>query len=181
MCCMQLAVNTACKNDAINRHMRTIAQLCRAISSQLSHVSTIGRRLLNANISSTCPYNMVKFGSLAAEINLEVAAPQQISTGFLSWLRYCDVAHRRPTKLCTMFGCLLGWYTVFIFGGSCPVTEFCQVQNSLCVQVLPSPILAALLHSTPAAGISQTLQRDTRNGITELSAGSHHVWHRPTF
>ena len=34
------------------------------------------------------------------------------------------------------------------FGGSCPVTEFCQVQNSLCVQVLRSPILAALLHGT---------------------------------
>jgi len=30
---------------------------------------------------------------------------------------------------------------VYIFGGCCPVTEFCQVQNSLCVlQVLRSPI-----------------------------------------
>jgi len=30
---------------------------------------------------------------------------------------------------------------VFIFGGCCSVTEFCQVQNSLCVlQVLRSPI-----------------------------------------
>ena len=26
------------------------------------------------------------------------------------------------------------------FGGCCPLTEFCQVQNSLCVQVLRSPI-----------------------------------------
>jgi len=31
-----------------------------------------------------------------------------------------------------------------------------------------SYILAALLRSTPAAGISQTLRRGTRNGITEL-------------
>ena len=54
------------------------------------------------------------------------------------------------------------------FGGSCPVTEFCPVQNSLYVQVLRSPILAALLHATPAAGVSQTLRRGTRNGITEL-------------
>jgi len=46
--------------------------------------------------------------------------------------------------------------------------EFCQVQNSLCVQVLCSPILTALLHGTRAVGISQTLQRGTRNGITEL-------------
>jgi len=40
---------------------------------------------------------------------------------------------------------------------------------SLYVQVLRSPTLAALLHGTPAAGVSQTLRRDTRNGITELS------------
>jgi len=66
---------------------------------------------------------------------------------------YSDVAHRRPTKLCTMFGRLLGWYAIriYIFMASCPITEFCQVQNSLCVQVLRSP-LPALLHGTPAAG-----------------------------
>ena len=29
-------------------------------------------------------------------------------------LRYCsDVAHRMPTKLCTTFGRLLGWYTIY--------------------------------------------------------------------
>jgi len=43
------------------------------------------------------------------------------------------------------------------------------VQNSLYVQVLRSPILAALLYGTPAAGVSQTLQRGTRNGIMERS------------
>jgi len=45
-----------------------IAQLCRAISSQLRHASTIGKYLLSINISPTCPYNMVNFGPLAAEI-----------------------------------------------------------------------------------------------------------------
>jgi len=58
---------------------------------------------------------------------------------------------------------------VNIFGGFCRLTEFCQVQNSHYVQVLRSPILAALLHGTPAAGVSQTLQRGTKNGIMELS------------
>ena len=51
-----------------NRHQRTVAQLCRAISSQLRHVSTIGKNLLSSNISPTCPYNMVNFGPLVAEI-----------------------------------------------------------------------------------------------------------------
>ena len=61
---------------------------------------------------------MVNFGLLAAEIcwGGEFEAPLQISTGFASCLRYCsDVAHRRPMKLCTMFGRLLGWYTLYRF------------------------------------------------------------------
>ena len=32
------------------RHLRTIAQLCRAISSQLRHMSTIGKKLLTRNV-----------------------------------------------------------------------------------------------------------------------------------
>ena len=49
------------------------------------------------------------------------------------------------------------------------LVEFCQVKNSLCVQVSRSSILAALLHGTAAAGVSQTLRHGTRSGITELS------------
>jgi len=49
----------------------------------------------------------------------EFGAPQQISTGFASCLPYCsDVAHRRPTKLRTMFGRLLGWYTIYTFSAA---------------------------------------------------------------
>jgi len=44
------------------------------------------------------------------------------------------------------------------FWGSCQLTEFCQVQNSLCVQVLRYPILAALLHGSRAVGVKQTLR-----------------------
>jgi len=50
-----------------------------------------------------------------------------------------------------MFGRLLGCYIVH-FGGSGPLAQFLHVQNLLCVRVLRSPILAALLHGTPAAG-----------------------------
>jgi len=78
------------------------------------------------------------------------------------------------------------------FRGLLPLTEFCQVQTSLCIQVLRSPILAALMHGTPAVGVSQTLRHGTRTGITELlqrappteiqaGLGGHHVGHRPTF
>jgi len=67
-CCRLLAENTGRKNDSKTRHLGTIAHICRAISSQLSHESTIGKMMLNNNITHTCPYNMVKFGPLAAEI-----------------------------------------------------------------------------------------------------------------
>jgi len=63
-----LAANTGRKKVAKNRHLGTIPQFRRAISSQVRHVSTIGKNLLSRNTSSTCPYNMVNFGPLAAEI-----------------------------------------------------------------------------------------------------------------
>jgi len=50
------------------RHLGTTAQLCRAESSQLRRMSTIGKKLLSSNISSTCSHNMANFGPLTAEI-----------------------------------------------------------------------------------------------------------------
>ena len=67
-CCTRLAENTGHKKLPKIHHLCTIVQLCRAISSQLRHISTIGKKL-NSNISSTCPHNMVNFGLLTAEIN----------------------------------------------------------------------------------------------------------------
>jgi len=49
----------------------------------------------------------------------ESETPQQISMGFASLLHYCtDVTQWRSTKLCTMFGHLLGWYTTYTFLGA---------------------------------------------------------------
>jgi len=67
---------------AKNRHLGTIAQLCRAISSQLRHISTIWKKLLSSNMSSRRPHNMVNFGSLAAEIGLPVRGTPANFNGF---------------------------------------------------------------------------------------------------
>jgi len=67
-CCTRLAGNAECKKVAKNCHLGTIAQLCRAISSQLRYVSTIGKNLLSSDMSSTCPHNMVNLSLLTAEI-----------------------------------------------------------------------------------------------------------------
>ena len=68
MCCTRLAENTGRKNSPKNRHLGTIAQQCRAISSQLRHVPTIKKNLSSSNMSSRRPHNMVNFGRLAGEI-----------------------------------------------------------------------------------------------------------------
>jgi len=90
MCCMRLTRNTGHKNDAKNRHLRTIAQICQAISSQLMHVSTIGKNLLSSNISSTCSHNMMNFVPVTAEISLGVWVTPANFNGFhvLSLLLY---------------------------------------------------------------------------------------------
>ena len=115
------------------------------------------------NMSSTNLHNMANFGALIA-----------------SCLRYCsDVAHRRPTKVCTIFGRFLCWYTIYTLSGALASWQKfgrCNIHftSKSCVLLLlrSSRILAAWLHGTPVADVNQTLRRGyrgTRNGITELS------------
>jgi len=59
------------------RHLCTIAQICRAMSSQLR------KKLLNRNVSPTCPHNLVNFGPLAAEICWRVWGTPPHFNGFL--------------------------------------------------------------------------------------------------
>jgi len=92
MCCTWLAENTGRKSDAKNCHLGTIPQHCWAISSQLRHVSTIGK-----NISSTCPHNMMNFSLLVAEIVSGVWGTQLLSTASASWQRYCTAVKQCQT------------------------------------------------------------------------------------
>ena len=113
---------------------------------------------------------MANFSPLAAEIVSLVWGTPPNFNGFCvlpsSLLRRCSLEANYTLHAVWPYPALLHY--IYIFGGSCPLTEFCLVQNSLYVQVLRSPILAALLHSSPAAAVSQTLRRGTRNGIMEL-------------
>ena len=118
ICCTWVAGNAGPKISLKIRSLGTMAQICRAISSQLRHVSTIGKNLVKQQY---LPHmvSMVNFGPLAAEIGWRVWGTTVNFNGFSSWLRYCsDVAQRRSTKLCTMFECLLvlvDWYTIYTF------------------------------------------------------------------
>jgi len=57
----RLAENTGRKNDAKTGHLGTIAQLCPAISSQLRHVSTIGKKLVKQQY---LPDTSLQYGEL---------------------------------------------------------------------------------------------------------------------
>jgi len=112
---------------------------------------------------------MVNVGPLAAEIRWRIWDTPANFNWFLilsSLLRRRRLAEVNKTLHDVLPSPGLVHY-IYIFGGSCSLTEFCPVQNSLCV--LHSPILAALQHGTGAVGVSQTLWHGTRNGGTELS------------
>ena len=105
------------KNSPSGHHRTTLSGYIFATKAQSNRQSE--KKLLNSIISSTCPHNMVNFGPLLAEICWRVWGTPANFTGFASCLRYCsDVAHRRPTNLCTMSGRLLGWYTIYTFSGA---------------------------------------------------------------
>ena len=64
-----------------NCFLGTIAQLCRAISSQLRHVSPIGKKLVKQRYLLQISHNMVNLG-LAAEIGLPVWGTPANFNGF---------------------------------------------------------------------------------------------------
>ena len=150
MCCTRLAANTGPTKSPKIRHLGTTAQICRAISSQLRHVSTIGK-------THHSKFQRVsRFGFVTAATSLNGSQPNFVRYLAVSWAG-----------------------TLYIhFRTSCPVTEFCQVQRSLYVQVLHSPILAAL--RTLVVGVSQTLRRWTE-GATYIAHRGHHLGHWRTF
>jgi len=126
-------------------------------------------------------HQLKSYGASKSRLKLAARAVLSANAGLLVWLRYCTVvAQRRSTKLCTMFGHLLGWYTIYTFSEAPAPNGILPGANSLCVQVLRSPIFAALLHGTRVVGVSQTLRRSAE-GVTNIWQGGHHVGHRPRF
>jgi len=136
------------------------------------------KKIVKHIICSTCPRNMVNFDPLTAEMGWWVCSTP---ANFYTFRIFASLLHRRHSTevsqtlhdVCLSPGLV---HYIYIFGGSCPLMEFCHVQNSLCFEVLLSPVLAALLHGTRAVCISQTLWRGTilRAAIT-LGVGPHSI------
>ena len=148
------------------------------------------KNLLNCNISCICVYNTVNFGPLTVEICWRVWAPQQISTGFASWLRYCtDVAQRRSTKLCTMFGRLLHWCTIYTCWGLLPPNGILPAAKFTLLPRLAFSYIGRITarHSSSgrqpkfAVWYKEWNYATFAEGATYIRQGGHHVGHRPTF
>ena len=116
--------------------------------------------------------------------------PGKISTGFASCLHYCsDVAHRKPTKLCTMFGRLLGWCTIYTFSGTLAPDRFLPgakftLRPSLVFLYIGS-ITARHFSSGRQPNFAAWYKEWNCGTIAEdatyIRQGGHHVTHRPTF
>ena len=67
-CLKPAACSSLEMQDAKNRHLRTIAQLCQAISLQLRHVLTIGKKLVKQQYLPRMSSQYGELGPPAAEI-----------------------------------------------------------------------------------------------------------------
>ena len=108
--------------------LRTIAQLYRAVSVQLRHVSRIGKKLLNSIMSSTCLHNMANIGPLAAEIGSGVWGTPANLNGFrvlpsLLQRRRSPEDNQTFHNVWPSPGLVRNIYT---FGISCPLTT-CKI------------------------------------------------------
>ena len=66
---------------------------CPAIFSELRHISTIEKKLLSSDTSSTCTDNMVNFGPQAAEIDPVVWGTPANFNGFRVLAALLHVSH----------------------------------------------------------------------------------------
>jgi len=84
MYCTRLAENTRRKKSPNNRHLGTIEQLCRAVSSQVRHVSTIRKKLVKQRYlpHMFSYHNTVNFARLTAEIGSGVWGTPANFNGF---------------------------------------------------------------------------------------------------
>jgi len=180
-CCTRLAENIGRKQSPSTHHRTTLSGYIFATKARIDNRKKTC--LLNSNISPTCLHNMVNVCPLAAEIGSVLwGAPAnfngfRVLASFLQRRRSME-ANQTLHDVWPSPGLV---HYIYIFGGSCPVTEFYHVKNSLSVQVSRCPILAALLHSTRVMGVCQTNFAALSRGRHLHPAGQPSRWALATF
>ena len=149
----------------------------------------LNSNISSRNISSTCPHNNVNVGPLTAEIGSGVWGTPANFNGFrvLASLLHRRVAQWRSTNLCTMFGHLQGWNTVYTFSGAVVPNGILPGAKLTLRPSLAFSCFDSVTARHQSTGRQSNFAAYTGNGIMELSLlivfnrGRHHVGHRPTF
>ena len=182
MCCMRFVGNIGCKNYAKNRHLHTIGQLRRAISSQLTHVLTTGKKnLLSSNIPSTCSYNMANFGPQMAETGSGVwGTPANLRLGFVTAATSSPEANQTLHDVWPSPGLV---YCIFIFGALAQWWNFARCKIHLasksCLLLYWQHYCTALQERVSAElfGMVQRMElRNFRRGCHLYSVGRPSDW-----
>jgi len=191
MCYTQLAENTGRKNWPSAYHRTTLLGYIFATKACVDS----RKNLLNSNISSTFPDSVVNFGPLTTETGWQVWVTPANFNGFhvlalllQRLLQRCRSPEANQT-LHDIWPSPALLQSLYICGGCCPLAEFCQVQNSLCVPSLAFSYISSVTarHSSSrhqpkfAAWYKEWNYRTFAEGATYIRLGGHNVGHRPTF
>jgi len=172
MCCTRLAGNTGRKNH----RLRTIAQLCRAESLQLRHVSTIGKKLVKQQYLL---HMSSQYGELRRTSGWDQFRSLRHPSKFqrVSCLGFVTAETSFTGGQPNFARCLaVSWagtvYNTYIFGGSFPGWISPHAKFTLRPSLAFSYI-GSITARHSRSGVSQTLRHGTRNGIPNIRRGRH--------
>jgi len=147
------------------RHLGTIAQLCWAVSLQLRHVSTMEKRVKQQYLL----HIFTQYGELRPTNGWDWFGSLGHPNKFQRVSRLPFVTAAMSTKLCTMFGRLMGWYTMYELSGILLGATF-----TLCPSLAFSHIGSVTACTAfMVVGVSESLRRWTE-GATYIRQGSHY-------
>jgi len=153
-----------------NRHLRTIAQLFQAISSQLRHVSTIGNKVKHQYLLHMSP----QYGKLRPTNGWD----QLVSLGHPS--KFQRVSHlgfvtapmaltRGQPNFVRLWPSPVLVHYIYIFQGLLPPDGILPHAKFTLCRNLAFAYIGSITAWHSSSGASQTLWRHRRNGTTELS------------
>ena len=156
-----------------------------------AHIDHRKKKLLNSNIFSTCPYDMVNFGPLMAEIGSEIWGNPANFSGLC--LGFFTAATSLTGSQPNFARCLAIWastlYIYIHFRGLLPPDRILPhakftLRPSLAFAYIGS---VTARHSSSrrqpnfAAWYKEWNYGTFAEGATYIRLGGHHVGHRPTF
>jgi len=190
MCCTRLAANTGRKKSLKICHLGTIVQLCCCIFATKARIDS-RKKLLNSNISFTCPYNKANVSPLTAEIGLPVRGTPSHFNGFramasLLQRRRSPEANQTLHDLWQSPGLL---HYICILGALAPSDGILSRAKFTLRLCLAFSYIGSVTARHSSSGCQPNFVAWYREwnygtfteGATYIRLGGHHVGHRPTF